>query len=751
VKSRDEIGLLAATFNSMTAQLRGLIGSLESRVAERTHDLELAAEVGRTITEKTSGLEAILTEAAEMIRERFDLYYTQVYLIDPAGRNLVLRAGTGEVGRELLKRGHRLPIDNNSLNGRAAMEGKPVIVSDTTASPGFLPNPLLPGTRSEMVVPLMVAGKVTGVLDMQSEFTGQLSESNLTAFETLAGQLAVALQNASLLDQAEDARSEVEMQVRRLTEKGWMETLDAIERGQKIGFSFAQDEIVPVTELASGPNSPEFIDAPIEVAGTAIGTIQLAGEAGRHWGAGESELIRSAASQLASHIENLRLMSQAERYREEAEQALRRLTREGWEGFQTSGQAPAGYMFDLNKVNALPGNTDGLSEAFKQSLVVRDETIGELAVALKSLPGDAPEILAAVAEQLSKHIENLRLSELNEKRAREMETVAVVSATASTVLDPDRLLQAVVDLARKQFGLYHAHIYLLAEDEKSLHLAAGAGDVGRKMVADQHTIDVQAEKSIVARAVRNQQAIIVNDVHGDPGFLPNPLLPRTRSEMAVPMVVGPRVLGVFDVQSDQPNGFTQEDASIYVTLAAQVAVALQNARLYVEQSATVTQLRELDRLKSSFLANMSHELRTPLNSILGFADVMLEELDGPLTPNMNNDLQLIQKNGQHLLHLINDVLDSQDRSGQDEPEPGTVPDPRDLRGSPEHHLASGSREITLPGDRQGFGPRCPDLRRPHPHPPGDDQPGQQCLEVHREGRRDFARGKGGRKSAHPDP
>jgi signal transduction histidine kinase len=103
--------------------------------------------------------------------------------------------------------------------------------------------------------------------------------------------------------------------------------------------------------------------------------------------------------------------------------------------------------------------------------------------------------------------------------------------------------------------------------------------------------------------------------------------------------------------------FTEEDANIYTTLASQVGVALQNARLYAEQAATLTQLRELDRLKSSFLANMSHELRTPLNSILGFADVILEELDGPLTENMSNDLRLIQKNGAHLLHLINDVLD----------------------------------------------------------------------------------------------
>jgi signal transduction histidine kinase len=123
------------------------------------------------------------------------------------------------------------------------------------------------------------------------------------------------------------------------------------------------------------------------------------------------------------------------------------------------------------------------------------------------------------------------------------------------------------------------------------------------------------------------------------------------------MIVGEQVLGVFDVQADKVDYFSEEDVNIYITLAAQVAVALQNARLYVEQASTLTQLRELDKLKSSFLANMSHELRTPLNSILGFTDVIIEGLDGPLTEHMDNDLRLIQKNGQHLLHLINDVLD----------------------------------------------------------------------------------------------
>jgi signal transduction histidine kinase len=95
----------------------------------------------------------------------------------------------------------------------------------------------------------------------------------------------------------------------------------------------------------------------------------------------------------------------------------------------------------------------------------------------------------------------------------------------------------------------------------------------------------------------------------------------------------------------------------YSTLASQTSIALQNAQLFAEQAITVERLRELDHLKSSFMANMSHELRTPLNSILGFTQVILEGIDGPLTEFMEADLQLIEKNGKHLLNLINEVLD----------------------------------------------------------------------------------------------
>jgi len=646
-----------AEVTDINKELRSFQTTLEQRVRDRTSDLALAAEVGRTVNEKAADVDEMLHEAVRMIGARFDLYYTQIYLLDPSGRELELRAGTGEVGKRLLQQRHTLPVGSGSLNGRAVARKTPVIVADTSLAAGFRPNPMLPHTRSEMCVPLIAADRAIGVLDMQSENPGALHEGNLPAFQVLAGQLAVAVQNANLLAESREARREIEESARRLTASGWSDFLDGIRRGKGLGFAFKQDKVTPVKD-ASRPPPENALRFPLVVSGETIGTLQAVGD-GRGWTAQQTEIVHAASDQLARHIEGLRLLAQAQQYREEAEAAVRRLTREGWEAYQQAREEMAdGYIFDLRKVEPLNGSDIDVSAATaSRDLAVRNESIGRLAVNAAPVSEGTLEILDAVAGQLSGHLENLRLLEQNEKRTHELEIVAQLSATASTVLDPDRLLQSIVDMARERFGVYHIHIYLSSEVEQELYLAAGAGEVGRKMVAEQHAIDLNAERSLVARAHRERRALIVNDVRAEPDFLPNPNLPETRSEMAVPLIAGENVLGVFDVQSDRAGGFTEEDANIYATLAAQVAIALQNARLYKEQAGTVERLRELDRLKTSFLANMSHELRTPLNSILGFTDVMMEGIDGPLTDMMTNDLQLIRKNGQHLLHLINDVLD----------------------------------------------------------------------------------------------
>lgn len=188
-----------------------------------------------------------------------------------------------------------------------------------------------------------------------------------------------------------------------------------------------------------------------------------------------------------------------------------------------------------------------------------------------------------------------RAEALVTKRALELETVAGVSAAASTILDTDKLLWEVANLTKTRFNLYHAHIYLLNKAGDTLELVAGAGSVGEKMVAQAWQIPLKAEQSLVARAARTRKGIIVNDVQQEPGFLANLLLPDTRSELAVPMIVGEQLLGVLDVQAAETNRFSQEDAYIQTTLAAQVAISLENARLFERQRVSAAEIEDQAR------------------------------------------------------------------------------------------------------------------------------------------------------------
>ncbi len=182
------------------------------------------------------------------------------------------------------------------------------------------------------------------------------------------------------------------------------------------------------------------------------------------------------------------------------------------------------------------------------------------------------------------------------QQARDLQTVADLStAVRANLQDPQELLQQVVNLTKERFNLYHAHIYLLDPAGKALILTAGAGDVGRSMVAEGRRIPLAQEQSLVARAARTRLGVIINDVQADPGFLFNPLLPDTRAEMAVPMLVGDQVLGVLDVQADQPHLFTDADVNIHTTLAAQIAIAVENSRLLNQSQQAVDELDMLTR------------------------------------------------------------------------------------------------------------------------------------------------------------
>lgn len=208
VESNDEIGTLAMAFNSMTEQMRGLVGDLEQRIAARTRDMTLANEIGRTVSEIRDSNQ-LLSAAVKIIHDEFDLYLAQIYLVEADQETMLLHAAEGQAADRLLSQGHFLVVNTTSINGTAVSEKRAVVVSNTVEDLQFRPNPLLPDTRSEMVVPLIVRDRVIGSLDVQSVIPNTFTEENVPAFIAMAGQLAIALENAALFSEREKTAVEL--------------------------------------------------------------------------------------------------------------------------------------------------------------------------------------------------------------------------------------------------------------------------------------------------------------------------------------------------------------------------------------------------------------------------------------------------------------------------------------------------------------------------------------------------------------
>ncbi len=231
-----------------------------------------------------------------------------------------------------------------------------------------------------------------------------------------------------------------------------------------------------------------------------------------------------------------------------------------------------------------------------------------------------------------------------------------IGRLVTSTLDLNTIFTRTVNLISERFGFYYAAIYIIEETGFNAILREATGEAGEKMKAQNYSI-VVGSHSVVGKVSANMEPMLVNDTDLEPLYIPNPYLLDTRSEVAIPLRIGSRIVGVIDIQSTQVHAFTQDDLSVLQSLADQVAVAIDNARSYELSQQLIKDLREVDQLKSQFLANMSHELRTPLNSIIGFSRVILKGIDGPVTEMQQQDLTAIYNSGQHLLGLINDILD----------------------------------------------------------------------------------------------
>lgn len=348
VKGKDEISALAKAFNSMALQLRDFIGSLEQRVDERTLELErrsnqiqAAAEVARDIT-STTNLSEVMDQAVNLIRDRFDFYHAGIFLVDERGEYAVLQAATGLAGRQLLAQGHRLKVGAVGIVGSATGSGKPHIALDVGADATHFKNPLLPETRSEMALPLQVGGRVIGALDVQSKEAAAFDEDDVTILQTMADQLAIAIENARLIQRMNQALDELEQAYGHYTQNAWQnftqdpnrikgyryqhlnvqpadtprpEAEEALKKGELVWKSYPDMDSQPASSISGNAAEPtgeiSGVAVPIRLRGQVIGVLNLRFQ-GETVPKETLSLIEEAASRLALILENSRLLEEAQ-------------------------------------------------------------------------------------------------------------------------------------------------------------------------------------------------------------------------------------------------------------------------------------------------------------------------------------------------------------------------------------------------------------------------------------------------------
>jgi GAF domain-containing protein/HAMP domain-containing protein len=341
---QDEIGALAVAFNSMTAQLRNLIGNLEARIADRTRQLQsrneqllAAADVGRSVTTILDA-QQLMQRVVDLIQQRFDLYYVGLFLVDEKREWAVLNAGTGRAGQAMRRRGHRLRIGEDSMIGWSVFHDQARIALEVGAEEVRLKDPVraatsdLPDTRSEAAIPLRSRGQVLGAITIQSTKPGAFDREMIAVFQTMADQVAIALDNARLFSEAQQTIETAHQAYTELSHQAWLEKL----RDRPLTFRRDTSGVTPLATTASG-DGDSGLKIPIKIRDRVIGYInaqkrppsvaEISAEKAQtlqdrpDWKPEEVNLLEAVVDQLGVALDSARLFEQTQ-YQAERERIV---------------------------------------------------------------------------------------------------------------------------------------------------------------------------------------------------------------------------------------------------------------------------------------------------------------------------------------------------------------------------------------------------------------------------------------------
>ncbi|MGD9316657.1 MAG: GAF domain-containing protein, partial [Anaerolineae bacterium] len=633
--------LLLEAFVDVTEQKR-LEQQIQESLERRGRQVQTTTEVAQEIA-ASPALGELYNKVVTLVKERFGYYHAQLFLLNEEADKLSTVAGYGDVGREMAQRQHSIPMDEGVV-GRAAASGQPVLSADVSRDPEWLYHPLLPETRGELAVPIILQrarqpdngsgdgqrGRVLGVLDVQSDQAGALTDDDRILLEGLCGQIAIAIESTRLRQETDEYLQELERLTRIMSREGWEIYRD---RFGSVGYLFNESAVVPAVDLwapevGEAVGRKEFVlpdsdnqslaVAPLNVrGGELIGVLGVQADPENPLSQEEMALIESVSEQVAQALEGARLQHEQQRARTllgmrvDELDCLNDIGRKIDEAppidellLWVSERIPSAMQFpELCRVAIeFQGQLHGVPEAatlphhLEQGLRVGGEPAGTVWIAYteeQEFLEEERALLADVTRRLGSYIENLNLLHETQLRAQQLEAINEVGRAISSVLDLETLLRQIVDAIKVRFGHYFVGIMLVEGEEIVFRDGSTVGNSDTRLKPGGRALDLVRDVGLVVEAVRTEQPVLSEDTLNDPRYLPVEEMSDTRSELDIPIMVRGRVIGVLDVQSDQPFAYTQEDVTLLQSLANQAGVAIENARLFEQ---TQQRLQELAML-----------------------------------------------------------------------------------------------------------------------------------------------------------
>ena len=628
--SEKEIALVKTFADQATIAIENV--RLFNETKERLEQQTATADILRVISQSPTNVQPVFDTIAAATLKLCNASTAAVLTFDGKLMRLAALANVSPDQAEAVRLRYPMPPGRQTAGSRAILTGSTVVVPDVLEDPEF--EVRARSFRSVLSVPLMREGSPIGAITVGRPQPGRFPDKQIALLQTFADQAVIAIENVRLFTELEARNSDL---------------LEALEQ------QTATSEILRVISRSPRDVQPVFqtiVDAALKLCHASSGSLLTYD--GRLFHVGAIANLDPAAGD-----------------------AIRRLFPRPAGADTTVSRAVLTRSIveipdiladvDYDKKIALAG---GWRATLAVPLMRAGEAIGGISVH-RPEPGRFSEkqmaLLQTFADQAVIAIENVRLfTELDARTVEltrsvgELKALGEVGQAVSSTLDLETVLSTIVSRATQLAGVDGGSIYEYDAEHEEFHVRA-TDRLPDKLVEAMRSNPVRKGEGVLGRMAISGEPVEIPDIADESAYQSRvrEKLIRLgyRSLLAVPLLRENHILGGLAVNRKRAGAFDPQLIELLKTFATQSALAIQNARLYREIEVKSKELEAASRHKSEFLANMSHELRTPLNAIIGFSEVLSERMFGDINEKQAEYIDDILQSGQHLLSLINDILD----------------------------------------------------------------------------------------------